>query len=99
MANEQNLKPFAKGDKRINRKGKPKDFSALRKLAQGISHEDVTNGKGETVTVVEAILRKWAASNDPRLQMQFVEVAFGKTPIVNEISGPNGGAILIKVDV
>lgn len=73
-------KGFTKGDKRINRKGRPKSFDALRKLAQGISHENVTNAKGETVTVVEAVLRQWAASKDPRLQMQFVEVAYGKAP-------------------
>lgn len=76
MANEQNLKPFKKGDKRINRKGRPKDFAGVRALAQQIAHEDISDG----MTVTEAILRKWAGSKDPRLQLQFMEVAFGKVP-------------------
>ena len=29
----ENLKPFVKGDKRINRNGRPKSFDALRRLA------------------------------------------------------------------
>jgi hypothetical protein len=38
MANPSPSKPFAKGDKRINRKGRPKTFDALRQLAQTIAH-------------------------------------------------------------
>jgi len=64
---EQLVMPFVKGDKRINRKGRPKSFDAARALAQSIAHEEVTNSKGDTVTVTEAILRQWAASKDPRL--------------------------------
>jgi len=70
MANAENLKPFKKGDKRINRKGRPKDFSALRELAQEIAHEPIGDGNK---TVVQAIMRKWAGSNDARLQMALVE--------------------------
>lgn len=89
---------FKKGDKRINRKGRPKSFDAARALAQSIAHEEVTNSKGDTVTVTEAILRQWAASKDPRLQMYFFEVAYGKVPNENktEISGKDGEAIQVK---
>ena len=79
-------KPFKKGDPRINRKGRPKTFDALRTLAQQIAHEAAQNGgqplviNGHTVTVAEAILRQWATSKNPQLQRAFIEVAFGKVP-------------------
>ena len=103
-----NHNPPANGfDKRpaaINKKGRPKSFDALRELAQQIAHEAVKDKSGEPVvveghaaTVTEIILRKWAASNDPRLQMAFVEVAYGKEAIKAEISGANGGTLDIHV--
>lgn len=79
MPNPQNLKPFQKGpDKRRNTKGRPKSFDKLRELAKQIALEEVTNKSGETVTIVEAILRGWAA--DKRMQEKFIEYAYGKAP-------------------
>lgn len=85
MANEQNLKPFKKGDPRINRNGRPKSFDQLRTLAQEIAHEvakDKTGNEvvvsGKRATVAEMILRQMAT--DPKRQQQFIEVAFGKVP-------------------
>jgi hypothetical protein len=75
-------KPFAKGDPRINRKGRPKSFDALRSLAQQIAHEEAQSGGqpvvigGHKVTVAEAILRKWAMSQNAQLQRAFIEVQF-----------------------
>jgi len=97
-------KPFTKGDPRINRKGRPKTFDAFRELAQAISHEvALKQGEpliinGHTVTVAEAILRQWAQSKDPRLQMAFIEMAYGKPPQRTEITGANGGAIIVDWD-
>lgn len=84
---------FAKGDKRINRKGRPKSFDALRSLAQQIAHEEV----GDGLTVTEAILKRWAGSKDSRLQIQFMEVAFGKVPQPQEISGKDGKDIVLRI--
>lgn len=80
-----NRKPgtFTKGDKRINRKGRPRSFDALRKLAQDIAHEELQAGDA-SMTTTEAILRKWASSKDPRLQMEFMAVAYGRTPNTTE---------------
>jgi hypothetical protein len=67
-------KGFVKGDKRINRNGRPKSFDKLRHLAQQISHEPIADGS--TMTAIEAILRQMAHDNPAR----FVEIAFGKVP-------------------
>ena len=96
---KSNGKPFTKGDPRINRKGRPKSFDALRELAQEISHEKAQNdGKplvigGHAVTVAEAIMRKWASSKDPRLQQAFIEVAYGKAMQRSELTGAEGGPL------
>ncbi len=79
-------KPFVKGDPRINRKGRPRSFDALRELAQEIAHETAKAGgadvviEGHRATVAEMILRQWAMSKNPQLQRAFIEVAFGKVP-------------------
>jgi hypothetical protein len=97
-------KPFVKGDPRINRKGRPKSFDALRELAQQIAHEVAKTKDGQpvviagrTVTNAELVLRRWIASPDARLQMHVMEVAFGKVPQTLEVSGPDGGAMQMQM--
>lgn len=65
----------------------------MRQLAQTIAHEDISDG----MSVTEAILRKWAGSKDPRLQLQFMEVAFGKVPNPVEIGGKDGNDITVRI--
>jgi len=93
VSEERKPGTFTKGDKRINRKGRPKTFDALRALAQTIAHEDISDG----MTVTEAILRKWAGSKDPRLQLQFMEVAYGKVPNETLIGNKDGAPLETKV--
>ena len=94
-----NLKPFKKGDPRINRRGRPRSFDAVRALAQAISHEVATKGdqpiviEGHVATVAEMILRQWASSKNPTLQQAFIAYAFGKVPDKSELSGKDGGKI------
>ena len=94
MTEESHHKPgtFTKGDKRINRKGRPKSFDGLRSLAQQIAHESSGN-----MTRVELILRSWSLSKDPRLQMAFIEIAYGKVPQRTELTGADGNAVVLKV--
>ena len=76
--NNENLKPFTKGDKRINRKGRPKSFDALRKLAQQIAAEELQSTDGDTITRIEALLRVMSTSRNPADRKTFLEYAFGK---------------------
>jgi len=74
-------RPFAKGDPRINRNGRPKSFDALRKLAQQIAHEETgIVVSGRKVTVAEAVMRQMAQSRNPQTQRAFLEIAFGRVP-------------------
>ena len=97
-----NGKPFVKGDPRINRKGRPRNFDALRALAQQIAHETATRAgdplviDGHVATVTEMILRQWASSKDPRLVQAFIQYAYGKVPDKIEGTG-NKGEIILKV--
>jgi hypothetical protein len=101
----RNETSFKKNDPRINRNGRPKTFDAARALAQQIAHETAKVGgadmviDGHKVTVTEAVLRSWAMSKDPRLQMAFMEWAYGKPPTVTqlEVSGPDDGPIPVEL--
>jgi hypothetical protein len=90
-----NLRPFVAGDPRINRRGRPKNFDAFRELAQAIAHEKTAGDNGETITIVESILRSWAKSKEPALQKAFVEYAFGKVPDKLETTGLENKPVLI----
>lgn len=100
----QNLKPFTKGDPRINRNGRPKSFDKLRELARAISHEPVKQSgeplviDGHIVTVAEAMLRQLATSKNPRDRQLFLEIAYGKVPAPVEVSGPDGGAVKVVIE-
>ena len=106
--NSQNLKPFKTGDPRINRKGRPRHFSALRSLAQQIAHEVATKKDSDgndiplviddhMVTNIEAVMRSWMKSKSPALQQKFVEYAYGKVPDVHEHMGKDGDVIRVKL--
>jgi hypothetical protein len=97
-------KGFVKGDKRINRNGRPRAFDELRDLAQKIAKEKIkireTGTVGEEkieriveVTRAEAILRQWAASKNPVSQQNFITAAYGKVPDEIVIN-PNSKIIL-----
>jgi len=77
-----NRKPgtFVKGDKRINRKGRPRNFDKLRALAKQIACEVIDLDDQSQVTRVEHILREWARSGDRQKQQGLLEIAYGKVP-------------------
>lgn len=81
MANEQNLKPFKKGDPRINRNGRPKSFDTLRKLAQQLAGEKATDKRGDSIIIDNqaqtniTMLMRDLMKRDPKL---FLEYAYGK---------------------
>lgn len=77
----------------INKKGTTmRDFAAFRAAAIKIANEQVQVGKA-AMPVYEAILRQWAQSKDPRLQMAFIGYAVGKVPDIIAGEGKDGKII------
>jgi len=94
--NLQNLKPFVKGDHRINRLGRPKSFDALRKLAQRIAAEELDSADGETITRIEALLRVLSSSRNAQDRKTFLEYAYGKPKEQVDITGAEGLKVIIE---
>lgn len=84
---------FIKGDKRINRHGRPRSFDALRKLAIRIAGENVPESE---VTRVEAMLRVMSSSRNPADRALFLAYAFGKPKEQVELSGQTITKVLIE---
>lgn len=100
MANPSSLKPFTKGDARINRKGRPRNPPALRELTLDILTEPATGADGAPVLVngkqiskVEAIVRAAVTSKDPRQRQWAIELGYGKPVQQVELAGKDGGPI------
>jgi hypothetical protein len=76
---------FVKGDKRINRKGRPRSFEALRKLAQQVAALELLEGEG--LTRIEAMLRVMSTSRNPADRALFLAYAYGKPKDELQVSG------------
>jgi hypothetical protein len=89
---------FDKRKHHINRLGRPATFDKARELAKAIAHEEArrtVDGQseqvvvnGHVVTVTEMILRSWAFSKNPTLQVAFMEWAYGKPSAKLEVGSP-----------
>jgi hypothetical protein len=94
-------KGFVKGDPRINRKGRPRTFDQLRRLAISILSEPAKGADGQPIVIdghiatnVEIILR--TAMRSPRFAQLLLEVAYGKVPDRVEVSGRDGAPLKVQ---
>jgi hypothetical protein len=94
-------RPFTKGDPRINRKGRPRSFDQLRKLALSILGEPAKGADGQSIVIdghvatnVELILR--SAMKHPHFARWLIEVAFGRPPERIEITGREGAPLKVQ---
>lgn len=94
MANEKNLRPFAKGaDKRRNMKGRPrhpKNFAELREAIQAFLAEPSTKNKSR----LDAVLAAMARNKGERKAL--LEFAYGKVPL--QVTGIGEGPLKVTVE-
>ena len=94
--NNENLKPFVKGDKRINRNGRPKSFDALRKLAVRIAGETIPGASGEDITRIEAMLKVMSSSKNPADKALFLAYAYGKPKDEIDLKSDNTLRVIVE---
>jgi hypothetical protein len=92
MANLDNLKPFTKGDPRINRRGRIDNFAKLRKLAQKIGN-DATE---EDEILFASILKSLAKSKNPQAKALFLAYAVGRPKEEVDVTS-EGKSLVIKI--
>jgi hypothetical protein len=83
---------FIRGDPRINKKGRPRSFDQIRKLAELVAAEQDESGVNRALE----ILRDWAKSKEVAKQAKFMEYAFGKVPDQIGINGEVLTKVLIE---
>jgi hypothetical protein len=83
---------FVPGDKRINRKGRPKSFAQLRERVLAFLAEQDDEASG---TRLEEILRE-LSQKDPKILLEY---GFGKVPSAVEVSGDCTGPMIQVVAI
>jgi effector-binding domain-containing protein len=83
---------FVHNDPRINRRGRPRSFDQLRKLAVQVAAEQNEEG----ITRVLEILRDWAKSKEVAKQDKFMAYTYGKPKDEVDITTA-GEKIIVKL--
>jgi hypothetical protein len=94
MANNENLKPFKKGDSRINKKGRPPKLPKLDELMAEVLGKDE---KGVTAAqkILKAIYDK-ALKGDVKAAELLLDRGYGKVQQSHTVTGEDGKPIEVK---
>ena len=84
MANTQNLKPFQKGDPRINRRGRPRKSDLIAELAKSLLEEPVENGQDNQTITRPRIYPEWLESGSFQKKLAVIQYAYGKIPLESD---------------
>ena len=104
MSNPTGKGGFQERKHQINRKGRPRTFDALRAVTLDMFSRPALDGNGKAIlienkpaTLIEVVMWKMIHSKDPREVQYAVQVAFGKVPDVQELTGKDGGPVTLTV--
>jgi hypothetical protein len=95
VANNENLKPFKKGDPKINRKGRPPKLPKLDELMAEVLGKEDDKGMTAAQKILKALYTK-ALAGDVKAAEILLDRGFGKVRQSHSLTGEDGNPVEVK---